>query len=81
MHQSFIDTGFSLGEILAIYSIISAVLHIGNLQFDDSCLTDKEPCALTANSAEGMKLISQLLEVKEKNLRKVLVFKTREVSK
>ena len=38
---------FASLETKAIFSIISAILLIGNMQVDDSSLTDENPCKIS----------------------------------
>lgn len=73
---SFTKTSFTHLEIKAIFRILSAILHIGNISFDAEKLTDTFPCTLKSGDISS---IAQMLSVPENALQKALVFKTREI--
>ena len=73
---SFTKTSFTHLEIKAIFRILSAILHIGNLSFDAEKLTDTFPCTLKSGDVGS---IAQMLSVPENAFQKALVFKTREI--
>lgn len=74
--SSFNKTGFAASEIKGIFRLLSAILHLGNLEFSDEKLTDTSPCAIKSGDLE---IISQLLCTQQSCLSKALVFKTREI--
>lgn len=74
--SSFHKTGFAGSEIKGIFRLLSAILHLGNLEFSDEKLTDTSPCMIKSGDIE---IISQLLCTQQSSLTKALVFKTREI--
>ena len=73
---SFNKTGFKNTEIKGILKILSAILHMGNLSFDNEKLTDIMPCTIKEGN---ITLVAQMLLIPETALLKALVFKTREI--
>ena len=44
--DSFSKMGFTEPEVSSVFGILSAVLYLGNVQFDPSTLTDSNPCKI-----------------------------------
>ncbi len=59
--------------------MLSAILNLGNLLIDSSTLSDSSPC--TIKSPELVKLICQILKIKEEEFKKCLTMKRREIGK
>jgi FtsH-binding integral membrane protein len=46
MMESFANINFSKDELMTTMSIIVSVLFLGNINFDTSTLTDKDPLSI-----------------------------------
>lgn len=46
LRNAFDVLDFDFKVILHIYQIVAAILHIGNLRFDDHTLNDHDPCEI-----------------------------------
>ncbi|KAM3127892.1 hypothetical protein pb186bvf_020010 [Paramecium bursaria] len=62
-----------------IFSILAAVIHLGDLQFDDSTLTNNTPCLIT--NQEKVQYISTLLKMTVEEVTQALVYKSIEIQK
>lgn len=79
---SFETIGFSQSEIESVFLFVSSILHLGNLKFDDSSLTDETPCEIKKeNDYDVVKIISELLKINKAQLKESILFKSREVNK
>ncbi|CAD8077781.1 unnamed protein product [Paramecium sonneborni] len=62
-----------------IHQIVAAVLHLGDLQFNDATLTDDVPCQIiTENKLE---YLSKLLQLNIKEISEALILKQRIINK
>lgn len=77
--DSFETMKFSKQEVHAVWSIVSSVLHIGNLLIDGSTFDNDKPCSL--KNTEGLQIAAKLLQINYESLEKSFVFRTREVGK
>jgi myosin heavy subunit len=71
--------GFTKEEQQAIWSIIASILHLGNLEFDEKGLDNNNPCTLI--QPEALSAASDLMQIKEENLKKSFLNKTRTIGK
>jgi myosin heavy subunit len=62
-----------------IFEIVAAVLHLGNLDFDDSTYTTDKPCDITNDEQLG--LLAGLLMMEQKNLKDGLLFNKKVLAK
>ena len=81
---------FTLGEIKSVWSIVAAILHLGNVEFDDSSLDNgnfsdfiliclDNPCKIiNFNLAE---IAASLLGIHKEELQNSIVYKTREIGR
>ncbi|KAL4429083.1 hypothetical protein ABPG74_022169 [Tetrahymena malaccensis] len=62
----------------AIFKVLSAILYIGNIEFDSSTYTDNTPCSI--KNKDILQTVSQLLEInQEDKILKSIIFKIRQV--
>lgn len=80
IQQSFKVMKFQPNEIKSIWEMVATVLHLGNIDFDESCFDSQsnKPCQIL--NRESFQKISELLQVNEKNLEEALTHKTRIIS-
>ena len=76
--DSFNKLSFSSEEIQTIFKVISAILLLGNLDFEEESLTDSTPCSIIQKFL--IEKISSLLCIEKEALTKVILFKIREIS-
>lgn len=69
--------GFSPDHKLAIYMVLSSILNIGNIQFND----DDDNIGVEVNTKIFLCNAAALLKVNESELESVLISHTREVEK
>lgn len=79
VRESFQRVNFSAEKIDCIFSVIGAILNLGNITFDDLSLSDNNPC--TIKSAENLASCADLLKITKESLTKVLIYKIREIGK
>lgn len=70
---------FSEGDSQAVWKVLSAILLIGNLEFDESTYNDNNPCTIKNGSL--LVKICELMGCKLDLFQKALTYKTREVGK
>jgi myosin heavy subunit len=63
----------------AILSVIATILHLGNVDFDDSTFTDNTPCSI--KNTPSLDASAKVLSVNLDAYTKALLYKTREVAK
>lgn len=68
---------FHANEINSIWSIIAAILHIGNLEFDDSTLDTQNNVPCKFKNEEALKIVTDLLSIDLDACRNCLTHKTR----
>lgn len=66
LQNAFDVLEFDPKTILEIYQIIAAILHMGNIHFDDHTYSDNEPCEISND--ELIPLIANLLTIPAKDL-------------
>ncbi|KRX01847.1 P-loop containing nucleoside triphosphate hydrolase [Pseudocohnilembus persalinus] len=79
VQASFNKLNFQKHEQEAIYSIVAAVILLGNIDFDDSQYSDTNPCSIS--NQELIKQIAELLQVDSETLVKCLTLKIRYIGK
>ncbi|KAJ3080887.1 hypothetical protein HK102_002745 [Quaeritorhiza haematococci] len=62
-----------------IYQLLAAILHLGNISFQDDLNKPQEPC--TVKNYEILQLVSELLGIPAQNLETALTYKTKLVKK
>ena len=67
LNSSFKLLDISEAQKKHIFEIIAAVLHLGNLQFDDTHLNDHDPCEIA--NEELTSILAGLLMMDEKTLK------------
>lgn len=77
--ESFTTMKFSASEIHAIWAIVASVLHVGNVNIDDSTFDNDKPCCL--KNEDGLKTAAKLLGIEYAMLEKSFLLRTREVGK
>ena len=68
---------FSAEEQDAIWKIVSAILHLGNIDFDDKKLDNTTPCKII--NLKELELVANLLEISIESLSNAILTKTREI--
>jgi myosin heavy subunit len=79
LNEAFENINFNDNEFRTVFNGLAAIMHLGNLKFDKSTLTDKTPCGF--KNGDCFETIARLFEIPEEDFRKSLVLKTREVGK
>ena len=80
IQKSFEVMKFHVNEIKTIWEIVATVLHLGNIDFDESTFDSQnnKPCAIT--DRKSFKKAVELLNVEEKTLEEALTHKTRKIN-
>lgn len=73
MDQALSRLGLSNIQKLEIYGLVSAVLHLGNISFEENPTDAKGGCQITASSEKALTLTSKLMGVDPQELRQALV--------
>ena len=70
---------FHVNEIKGIWNIVAAILHLGNLTFDEKTLDTQKNVPCTIENEKLLATISELLCVDSEKLRMALTSKTRKI--
>ncbi|RLU19197.1 hypothetical protein DMN91_007754 [Ooceraea biroi] len=79
--QAFTRLGLTDGERMEIYTMVAAVLHLGNITFEDNPEDTKGGCRITAGSEKAVIISARLLTVDPEELRQALVSKVMQTSR
>ncbi|KAL0131777.1 hypothetical protein PUN28_002966 [Cardiocondyla obscurior] len=79
--QAFTRLGLTDAERMEIYTMVAAVLHLGNITFEDNPEDTKGGCRITADSNKAVTISAKLLEVDPEELRQALVSKVMQTSR
>ena len=66
---------------MAVYTTIAAVLHIGNVDFEDDPDDNRGGCRVTQSSEPSLRLTSSLIGVDDDDLRRALTFRVMQTNK
>lgn len=66
---------------MEIYTMVAAVLHLGNITFEDNPEDTKGGCRITADSGKAVTISAKLLGVDPEELRQALVSKVMQTSR
>ena len=75
--DSFRTMQFSQDEQKGVWNLVAATLWMGQLEFDDSVLTDKTPCGF--KNEEPLKIVAELMQMDYAEISKAIRFKFREI--
>ena len=65
--------GLSNQDKLNIYSTVSAVLHLGNINFEDDPESTKGGCKVTQTSEQSLTITAEMLGLNVRDLRNALI--------
>ena len=74
--KSFDKLKLSEKEKYAVWSILAAILHLGNLEFNDKEFEKKEEISCEITNIQSLRYVTTLLGINEKDLIQSLVMKT-----
>ncbi|KAK3924050.1 Myosin heavy chain 95F [Frankliniella fusca] len=75
MDQALVRLGLAEEERLNIYAMVAAVLHLGNVCFEDNPEDTKGGCQVTGSSEKSLSIAANLMGVDPEELRQALVSK------
>lgn len=67
--------GLSNKERCDIYTIVAAVLHLGNIEFEENIESTKGGCKVTEQTESSLSIVAKLLSVDFDELRQALITK------
>jgi myosin-6 len=70
--QSMDHMGLSTQDKLNIYSTVAAVLHLGNINFEDDPESTKGGCKVTHSTEQSLTITSEMLGLDVRELRHAL---------
>ncbi|XP_034934309.1 myosin heavy chain 95F isoform X2 [Chelonus insularis] len=79
--QAFTRLGLSDVERMDIYTMVAAVLHLGNIVFEDNPEDTKGGCRIAASATKPLGMAAKLLGVDPDELRESLVSKVMQTSR
>ncbi|EFN62017.1 Myosin heavy chain 95F [Camponotus floridanus] len=79
--QAFTRLGLTDAKRMEIYTMVAAVLHLGNITFEDNPEDTKGGCRITADSEKAVVISAKLLGVDPEELRQTLVSKVMQTSR
>ncbi len=65
--------GLSSQDKINIYSTVAAVLHLGNINFEDDPESTKGGCKVTSSTEQSLKITSEMLGLDVRDLRNALI--------
>lgn len=81
LDQALSRMGISENGRMEIYSIVAAVLHLGNITFEDNPDDTKGGCRVTDSSEKSMIIVSRLIGIDCSELRQALVSRVMQSSR
>ncbi|XP_054709607.1 unconventional myosin-VI-like [Uloborus diversus] len=81
LDKSLSNMGLSDSERHGIYTVVAAVLHLGNVSFEDNPDDCKGGCRLAPGAADVLLIVSDLLGVDSQYLRQSLLSRVMQTSK
>ena len=81
LSQALNRLGLSEAERLEIYSTVAAVLHLGNVAFEDNPEDTKGGCRVCASSEKSLSAAAKLIGVDPGELRQALVSRVMQSSR
>jgi len=79
--KAFTRLGLTDAERMEIYTMVAAVLHLGNITFEDNPEDTKGGCRITVGSEKAVIISAKLLSVDPEELRQALVSKVMQTSR
>lgn len=79
--KAFTRLGLTDAERMEIYTMVAAVLHLGNITFEDNPEDTKGGSRITAGSEKAVVASAKLLGVDPEELRQALVSKVMQTSR
>lgn len=76
--KALIEVGLTNEERIQIYKIVAAILHLGNVQFEENSLM--EGCRVADNTTDHLSYAAQLLGIEEKRIEMSLLTRKMEIS-
>lgn len=73
LHDALGRIGLTDEERIQIYANVAAVLHLGNIEFEDDPEDTRGGCSITANSEKSLHTASKLLGIDSSELKQALV--------
>jgi myosin-6 len=71
--QSMDQMGLSTQDKINIYSTVAAVLHLGNINFEDDPESTKGGCKVTSTTEQSLGITSEMLGLNVRDLRNALI--------
>lgn len=71
--QSMTQMGLTTQEKLNIYSTVAAVLHLGNINFEDDPESTKGGCKVTSSTEKSLSITAEMLGLDPRGLRNALI--------
>lgn len=81
MDKNLSALGFSTNQTQVIYVVLSAILNLGNIQFDENSLANDDSSYIKTDSRNFLRNAALLLKVDELELEGILISRTREIGK
>ena len=75
------NLGMSEKERLSVYSAVAAILHLGNIKFQDNQEDVRGGCQLTNSSITALKIASDLMGIDPEELQHALLSRVMQPSK
>ncbi|CAF4334117.1 unnamed protein product, partial [Rotaria sp. Silwood2] len=72
-NQSMDQMGLTTQDKLNIYSTVAAVLHVGNIDFEDNPESTKGGCKITSTTEKSLSITAEMLGLDQHDLRNALI--------
>ncbi|XP_041352149.1 unconventional myosin-VI-like [Gigantopelta aegis] len=67
--EAMAKMGLSPGDRQLVYQLVAAVLHLGNVAFEDNTEDSKGGCKVSSSAEESLEIVSRLIDVDKQELR------------
>lgn len=81
LDEALARIGLTDAERLEVYSTVAAVLHLGNVEFEDDPDDTRGGCRLAASKEKSLVLSAQLLGIDPEDLKQALVSRVMQSSR
>jgi myosin-6 len=71
--QSMDQMGLGKQDKFDIYNTVAAVLHLGNINFEDDPESTKGGCKITATTEQSLIITAEMLGIDQRDLRNALI--------
>ncbi|XP_064618049.1 unconventional myosin-VI-like [Liolophura sinensis] len=81
MHEAMTKMGMTDPDKMAVYTLVAAVLHMGNISFEENHEDSKGGCKVKGSAEASLSITATLLSVDKEELREALISRVMQATK